>query len=223
MIVLKDLAKSYRRGAEEVHALEGINLTIGAGEFIAVVGPSGSGKTTLLQMLGCLDTPSRGMMLIDGQAVAGMAEAELVRLRRQKIGFVFQQFYLLPGLSVFDNVALPLVFSRRPVEREKIIALIERVGLGGRINHRPNQLSGGEMQRVAVARALVNEPELLLADEPTGNLDTENSEKIFSLLASLHHDGLTVVMVTHNPELAARAQRIIPMRDGRLQNSYDPT
>lgn len=216
MIVLEKLAKSYRRGAEEVHALEGIDLTIGAGEFIAVVGPSGSGKTTLLQMLGCLDTPSHGTMLIDGQAVEGMKEAELVRLRRDKIGFVFQQFYLLPGLSVFDNVALPLLFSRRPPARDKIAALIERVGLSGRINHRPNQLSGGEMQRVAVARALVNGPELLLADEPTGNLDSANSEKIFSLLASLHGEGLTVVMVTHNPELAQRAERIIPLRDGRL-------
>jgi len=144
MIVLEKLAKSYRRGAEEVHALEGIDLTIGAGEFIAVVGPSGSGKTTLLQMLGCLDTPSRGAMRIAGQAVEGMKEAELVRLRRDKIGFVFQQFYLLPGLSVFDNVALPLLFSRRPPDREKIAALIERVGLSGRINHRPNQLSGGD-------------------------------------------------------------------------------
>lgn len=217
MIVLEQLEKIYRRGTEEVHALQGIDLAIDAGEFIAVVGPSGSGKTTLLQMLGCLDTPSRGVMRIDGQAVQGMRESELVRLRREKIGFVFQQFYLIPGLSVLDNVALPLLFSRRPVEREQIVALVERVGLAGRLHHRPNQLSGGEMQRVAIARALVNQPELLLADEPTGNLDTANSEKIFALLASLHGGGLTVVMVTHNRELAQRAERVIPMRDGRIQ------
>ncbi|MFZ5775570.1 MAG: ABC transporter ATP-binding protein [Thermodesulfobacteriota bacterium] len=216
MIVLERVEKIYRRGMEEVHALREVDLVIGSGEFVAVVGPSGSGKTTLMQILGCLDTPTSGIIRIGEQPVQSMRESDLVQLRREKIGFVFQQFYLIPGLSVLDNVTLPLLFSRKEVERDQVVALIERVGLEGRLQHRPNQLSGGEMQRVAIARALVNRPELLLADEPTGNLDSANSEKIFSLLASLHGDGLTVVMVTHNPDLAQRADRVIAMSDGRI-------
>jgi ABC-type lipoprotein export system ATPase subunit len=155
-------------------------------------------------------------MTIDGEAVENFSESALVRLRREKIGFVFQQFHLIPGLTVFDNVALPLLFSRRDRPREKIQALIEMVGLGRRVAHHPNQLSGGEMQRVAIARALANDPEVVFADEPTGNLDSANSEKIFSLLETLHAKGLCIVMVTHNPDLANRAERVIELKDGRI-------
>lgn len=214
MIELNGVEKIYLRGAEKVHALRGINLEISKGEFISVVGPSGSGKTTLLHMLGCLDTPTRGVIKIDNIEVEHMSEPELVKIRRRKIGFVFQQFYLIPGLSVFDNVTLPLLFSRQSRYRDEVLSLLEAVGLKDRISHSPNQLSGGEMQRVAIARALINNPEILLADEPTGNLDSENSEKIFELLKSLHLKGITVVMVTHNPELAQRADRVIALKDG---------
>lgn len=216
MIELKNITKNYTRGAETVHALDGVDLSINGGEFVSIVGPSGSGKTTLLHILGCLDRPTAGTMTIDGKAVEDLPEADLVRIRREKIGFIFQQFHLIPGLSVCDNIALPLHFSRRPRDREKILALIKKVGLSHRANHHPDQLSGGEMQRVAVARAMVNDPEVIFADEPTGNLDTENSEKIYSLLASLNAGGLSIVMVTHNPELASRAHRIVSLRDGRI-------
>lgn len=217
MIELKDITKVYIRGSEEVNALRGINLNIQQGEFISVTGASGSGKTTLLHIIGCLDKPSNGIIKIDGIEVENMPESELVRIRRQKIGFVFQQFYLIPGLNVYENVTLPLLFNRRHKNKNDIASLLELVGLKERIYHNPNQLSGGEMQRVAIARALVNNPEILLADEPTGNLDTENSEKIFDLLKSLHKRGLTVIMITHNPELASRAEKTIKLKDGRLQ------
>ncbi|MDT8440797.1 MAG: ABC transporter ATP-binding protein [Desulfuromonadales bacterium] len=216
MIELKNIVKNYRRGAEDVHALRGVDLKVNAGELLAIVGPSGAGKTTLLHILGCLDQPTGGEVLIDGVNAAGMAEAELVRLRREKIGFVFQQFYLIPGLSVYDNIALPLLFSRKPADRDKILALAEMVGLSHRLDHAPSQLSGGEMQRTAIARGLVNDPEVLLADEPTGNLDSENSEKIYEILRSLSSNGLTVIMITHNAELAARAGRTVQIRDGRI-------
>lgn len=217
MIELKDITKVYIRGSEEVNALRGISLNIQQGEFISVAGPSGSGKTTLLHIIGCLDKPTKGIIKIDGIEVENMSESELVRIRRQKIGFVFQQFYLIPGLNVYENVTLPLLFNRRPKDKDDIVSLLDLVGLKERIHHNPNQLSGGEMQRVAIARALVNNPEILLADEPTGNLDTENSEKIFDLLKSLHKRGLTVIMITHNPELASRAEKSIRLKDGRIQ------
>jgi len=219
MIELKGIEKIYNRGNEEVHALRGIDLGIGRGEFISVVGPSGSGKTTLLHLLGCLDTPTGGTLTIDGIEVVNMRESELVQIRRAKIGFVFQHFYLIPGLSVYENVKLPLLFDRTEKKKDEIVSLIDLVGLKSRLHHTPNQLSGGEMQRVAIARALVNNPEFILADEPTGNLDTENSEKIFGLLQSLNQTGITVVLVTHNSELAARAERIIRLKDGRIQGS----
>ena len=174
----------------------------------------GAGKTTLLHILGCLDQPTRGEVLFDGVNTSNMPESELVQLRREKIGFVFQQFYLIPGLSVFDNIALPLLFSKKQASRSKILALAEMVGLEHRLDHAPAQLSGGEMQRAAIARGLVNDPEILLADEPTGNLDSENSEKIYALLRSLSQNGLATVMITHNTELAARAQRTVQIRDG---------
>lgn len=217
MIIMRNVEKKYRRGAEEVRALRGIDLEIGAGELAAVIGPSGAGKTTLLHLLGCLDLPSAGEITFDGLKVDRMRESELVALRRRKIGFIFQQFYLIPGLSVRDNIALPLLFSKRRAQREKIEELAAKVGLENRLDHVPAQLSGGEMQRTAIARALVNEPEVILADEPTGNLDTANSEKIFDILHRLHKNGLTVIMITHNPELAQRAGRIIQIRDGLIQ------
>jgi len=217
MIELRDIEKVYRRGAEELHALKGVGMEIERGEFISIVGPSGSGKSSLLHILGCLDRPTKGSMKFDTVNVEHMSEAELDEIRRKKTGFVFQQFYLMPGLSVFDNVTLPKVFSKEKIDREKVGALIEMVGLGNRVEHLPNQLSGGEMQRVAIARALVNDPEVVLADEPTGNLDSENSEKIFELLKSLHAKGYTIVMVTHNNYLAQRADRMITIKDGRIQ------
>ena len=214
MIELKQIEKNYRRGAEEVRALRGVDLSIAAGELLAIIGPSGAGKTTLLHILGCLDQPTRGEVLFDGVNTSNMPESELVKLRREKIGFVFQQFYLIPGLSVFDNIALPLLFSKKQASRSKILALAEMVGLEHRLDHAPAQLSGGEMQRAAIARGLVNDPEILLADEPTGNLDSENSDKIYALLRSLSQNGLATVMITHNTELAARAQRTVQIRDG---------
>lgn len=216
MIKLRNVEKSYRRGAEEVRALRGIDLDIAAGEFAAVIGPSGAGKTTLLHILGCLDLPSRGEIHFDGLRVDKMKESELVALRRKKIGFVFQQFYLIPGLSVLDNIALPLLFSKSRMQRSRIESLARMVGLDQRLHHVPAQLSGGEMQRTAIARALVNDPEVILADEPTGNLDSANSEKIFDILHQLQQNGLTVLMITHNPELAGRAGRIIRIRDGAV-------
>jgi ABC-type lipoprotein export system ATPase subunit len=214
MIELRAVEKVYLRGAEELHALKGIDLDIGKGEFLSIVGPSGSGKSSLLHILGCLDRPTKGTMKFDDLNVEHMSETGLDTVRRRKIGFVFQQFYLMPGLSVFDNVALPKIFSKEKIDTEKISSLIETVGLHNRMKHFPNQLSGGEMQRVAIARALANNPEIVLADEPTGNLDTANSEKIFELLRSLHLKGYTIVMVTHNNDLARRADRTILLRDG---------
>jgi len=214
MIQLRRIEKNYRRGAEDVRALRGVDLNIDKEELLAITGPSGAGKTTLLHILGCLDQPSNGEVLIDGVDASRLPEAELVKLRRDKIGFVFQQFYLIPGLSVYDNIALPLLFSKKPASPAKITRLAEMVGLEHRLDHVPSQLSGGEMQRTAIARGLVNEPEILLADEPTGNLDSENSEKIFDILRSLSHNGLTIVMITHNTDLAARANRTVHIKDG---------
>src|SRR5210317_827254 len=216
MIELRRIEKNYRRGAEDVRALRGVDLSVEKEELLAITGPSGAGKTTLLHILGCLDQPTQGEVLIDGINASRLPEAELVKLRRDKIGFVFQQFYLIPGLSVYDNIALPLLFSKKPASPEKITRLAEMVGLEHRLDHIPSQLSGGEMQRTAIARGLVNDPEILLADEPTGNLDSENSEKIFDILRSLKGDGITIAMITHNPDLAARAERIIQIKDGSV-------
>jgi putative ABC transport system ATP-binding protein len=221
MIELRNVEKTYRRGAEDVRALRGVDLDIAAGELIAVIGPSGAGKTTLLHILGCLDLPTSGKMVFDGMQVEKMAESELVLLRRQKIGFIFQQFYLIPGLTVFDNIALPLLFSKSKIARDHIERLADMVGLQSRLQHVPAQLSGGEMQRVAIARALVNNPEVILADEPTGNLDSDNSDRIFGILRTLNDKGLTIVMITHNTELAMRAERIVRIRDGRIMQEAD--
>jgi putative ABC transport system ATP-binding protein len=208
------ISKTFRRGREEVCALSGVNLTIESGEFVSIVGPSGAGKTALMNILGCLDTPSSGTLIIDKIPVTGKGEAELVKIRREHIGFVFQQFFLIPTLTVGENVGLPLLFSGRPYEPETIESLLEKVGLSHRADHLPGQLSGGEMQRVAIARALVNNPRILLADEPTGNLDSVTADGIYRLFEDLHKQDITVIVVTHNRELAQRAGRVITIRDG---------
>ena len=214
-ITAERLTKTYRRGSEEVHALSDVTFNITKGEFAAVVGPSGAGKTTLLQLIGAMDTPTSGKLNIAGHEVAHMSDGELTRLRRVHIGFVFQHFSLLPTLTVAENVALPAVFSRNEV-RSRVEWLLEKVGLTHRKNHRPSELSGGEMQRAAIARALINSPDLLLADEPTGNLDSATSERVIGLLGRLHLEGLTVVVVTHNDLLAGTAERRIHIADGRI-------
>lgn len=218
-IAARDLSKSYRRGSEEVHALRGVTFEIARGEFAAVTGPSGSGKSTLLHLLGALDRPTAGTVTIHGEEIGGKPERQLRGLRGGRIGFVFQQFYLLPGLTVEENVRLPLLFSRGRVASDRVREILESVGLANRGNHLPSQLSGGEMQRVAVGRALVGNPEIILADEPTANLDSENGRAVFELLGGLAARGITVVIVTHNPELAARTRRVIRLSDGRLADS----
>jgi putative ABC transport system ATP-binding protein len=198
-----------------VRALDGVTFAIRRGEFVAVVGPSGAGKTTLLNLIGCMDRPSSGTLRIAGHAVERLSERMLTRFRREQIGFVFQHFGLLPTLTVAENIALPTLFARRRA-RQRVEALIEKVGLTHRRDHRPHELSGGEMQRVAVARALINEPQILLADEPTGNLDSATGATLVALLQQLHAEGLTIVVVTHNATLAAAAERQLELRDGKL-------
>lgn len=219
MIRLEHVQKTYRRGSETIAALSDFNLAIPAGAFIAVVGPSGSGKSTLLNLVGCVDKPSHGTLTIDGTDISTLKETQLAAIRSKKIGFIFQQFFLLPTLTALENVLLPTLFSRngrRRSDEGRASRMLELVGLSGRAKHLPAQLSGGEMQRVAIARALINEPRILLADEPTGNLDTANAESVYQILTTLHAQGLTVVVVTHNLELAARAEQTIQLRDGRI-------
>ena len=218
-IAVRDLSKSYTRGSEEVHALRGVTFAIAAGEFAAVTGPSGSGKSTLLHLVGALDRPTSGSIFVHGVEIGGKPERELRGLRGGRIGFVFQQFYLLPGLTVEENIRLPLLFSRGQVDAGRIREILDSVGLAHRGGHLPSQLSGGEMQRVAVGRALVGDPEIILADEPTANLDSENGLAVFELLRGLAARGITVVIVTHNPELAARTSRVIRLHDGRLADA----
>ncbi|HMA04885.1 MAG TPA: ABC transporter ATP-binding protein [Methanomicrobiales archaeon] len=216
LIEARGLTKVYRRGSEEVHALRGVELNIEEGEYLAIVGPSGSGKTALLNLLGCLDRPSSGSIHLDGTETGRLNEAARARLRREKIGFVFQQFLLIPTLSARENVELPLLFARKKRDREILDGILERVGLTGRGDHLPHQLSGGEMQRVAIGRALVNNPRILLADEPTGNLDSATAARIFGLFDELVAKGLTLVVVTHNRELADQAHRVIRLSDGNI-------
>ena len=215
VIRAEHLRKVYPRGAETVVALNDVTLEIFAGEFVAVVGPSGAGKTTLLQMLGAMDAPTSGRLFLAGAEVTTMSDAERTRLRRDRIGFVFQRFGLLPNLTVAENIALPTLLTRQR-DPARLNRLLEKVGLAHRRNHRPFELSGGEMQRVAIARALVNHPPLLLADEPTGNLDTATSAAILALLRDVQREGHTLVIVTHNESLAAAADRVLTLRDGRL-------
>jgi len=210
------LTKTYRRGREEIHALKEVDFRVEEGEFVSIIGPSGSGKTALLNILGCLDTPTVGRVWLNGIETSNLRERELVRIRRDNIGFVFQQFYLIPTLSARENIELPLLFSRKEEEKGRIEEILEMVGLGDRGDHLPGQLSGGEMQRVAVGRALINDPKIVLADEPTGNLDSATSNRIFDLFRDLNRQGLTLVIVTHNTDLANEAQKMYTLRDGQI-------
>jgi putative ABC transport system ATP-binding protein len=216
IISAKGLTKIYHRGSEEILALKGVSFGINKGEFVAIVGPSGSGKTTLLNIVGCLDVPTEGSFRLNGVDVGGFREKELVKLRRENIGFVFQQFYLLPTLTVRENIELPLLFSKMDGYKNKIDKVIAQVGLKSRADHLPTQLSGGEMQRVAIGRALVNEPKIILADEPTGNLDSATAHKVYELFQVLNSRGLTMIVVTHNMELARLAHRVISLKDGQI-------
>ena len=210
------LTKIYRRGSEEIHALKGVSLTVEQGEFVSIVGPSGSGKTALMNILGCLDAPSGGTLTINGVDVTSLKERGRVTIRRDTIGFVFQQFFLIPTMTAKENLELPLLFSRRRPDPVKTESILELLGLSHRGDHLPHQLSGGEMQRVAIGRALMNDPQIILADEPTGKLDSVTSEKIFDLFHQLSKRNITLIIVTHNAELARRAGRMITIRDGLL-------
>jgi putative ABC transport system ATP-binding protein len=216
VIEAKQLTKTYQRGREEVRALDNVSFEIASGEFIAITGPSGAGKTTLLNLLGCMDTPTSGTLKIAGREVQHFNERERTRLRRKQLGFVFQHFGLIPTLNVAENVALPAMFAGRNASA-RVDDLLKRVGLSHRRTHRPHELSGGEMQRAAIARALVNEPQSILADEPTGNLDSATGESIIALFQQLNRDGMTIVVVTHNPTMAAAAGRRIELVDGKLR------
>ena len=216
MIVTREIAKSYRRGSEIVHALRGVSFEVEAGEFVSLVGPSGSGKTALLTILGCLESPSGGTFSLDGIPMSGLVERERVGMRRNLIGFVFQHFYLIPTLTVRENIELPLMFARKPVDAGKTREVLAMVGLESRGDHLPHQISGGEMQRAAIGRALIHDPRIILADEPTGNLDSENAEKVYHIFRELALQGMTLLVVTHNHELAGRADRIITIKDGLI-------
>jgi putative ABC transport system ATP-binding protein len=217
LIEARGLRRHYHRGSEVVKAIDGVDLDIYAGEMVSILGPSGSGKTTLIQLLSCLDAPSDGTLTVMGKIAGGMTEDELTRLRRGALGFVFQKFYLLPTLTVAENVELPLIFYRRPVKREETMAVLRQVGIEDRAGHMPNELSGGQMQRVAIARALIIRPQILIADEPTGNLDTENGTAIFTLFRDLiRTQGISVLVTTHNLAFGWLADRIITLKDGRI-------
>ncbi len=222
LITVKDLGRKYVIGAETIHALKSVTLNINKGEFVALMGPSGSGKSTLMNLLGCLDTPTKGEYILNGINVSEMSESELATVRNKEIGFVFQTFNLLPRSTAQDNVALPLIYAgvkKRDRDTRSIQAL-ENVGLGNRVHHKPNELSGGQRQRVAVARALINNPSIILADEPTGNLDSKTSEEIMGLIEEIHSKGNTIIIVTHEEDIAQHAHRIVRMRDGLIEEDY---
>jgi putative ABC transport system ATP-binding protein len=218
MISLENISKVYRLGENEFAALSDVDLHIARNEFVALTGASGSGKSTMMNILGCLDTPSAGTYSLDGEAVAGLSEDELARIRNRKIGFIFQNFYLMPRVTALDNVAQPLIYRglAPALRRERAKEALGRVGLADRMHHKPNELSGGQRQRVAIARALVGRPELLLADEPTGNLDSNTAREIMALLIDLHADGLTLIIVTHDPGIASHCHRVVRLHDGRI-------
>jgi putative ABC transport system ATP-binding protein len=216
---LERVSKDYGSGDATVHALVDADLSVTQGDFLAVMGPSGSGKSTLMHILGCLDTPTRGRYLFAGEEVERMAEKQLARIRNRRIGFVFQQFQLLPEMSAWRNVELPLLYRRAPERRELAYRALEAVGLSHRVGHRPNQLSGGQQQRVAMARALVSDPDIILADEPTGNLDSQSSKEVLGLLRDLNEQGRTIILITHDPNVAGIARRYCAMADGRLEET----
>ncbi len=220
VIVTRGIKREYDMGGEIVRALRGVDVAIRRNEYVAIMGPSGSGKSTLMNLIGCLDTPDAGEYWLSGNLVSKMADDELARIRNREIGFVFQTFNLLPRATALHNVELPLVYAGVPAAERKrrAVAALERVQLGDRITHRPNELSGGQRQRVAIARALVNEPAILLADEPTGNLDSTTSEEIMNVFEGLAGSGQTVIMVTHEPDIAAHARRVIVLRDGMIES-----
>src|SRR6185312_9498395 len=219
MIETRDLWKTYVMGSEEIHALRGVNINIDRGEYVAIMGPSGSGKSTLMNLIGCLDTPTRGSYLLNGKQVSKMSDDELARIRNEEIGFVFQTFNLLPRATALHNVELPLVYAgvSGKERQDRANKALEKVELTSRASHRPNELSGGQRQRVAIARALVNNPSILLADEPTGNLDSKTGVEIMAVFKRLHTGGNTIILVTHEPDIAAHAERVISIRDGQVE------
>ncbi len=221
LVHLDGINKIYSDGALRVHALRDANLRVSRGEFVSVMGPSGSGKSTLLHILGCLDHPTEGRYLFDGEDTAGFSDERLALTRNKRIGFVFQSFNLLLRESALENVSLPLMYAGEAAAKARSKAALEQVGLGERMGHRPGQLSGGEQQRVAIARAMVKQPDIILADEPTGNLDTQVGANIMDVFRNLHSDGLTIILITHNPEIGAMAQRQLRLRDGQLSED-DP-
>ncbi len=220
LIKLQDIGKRYVIGSEEIFALRGVDLEIYKGEFVALMGPSGSGKSTLMNILGCLDTPTKGTYILNGTDVSNLNDNELAEIRNKEIGFVFQTFNLLPRSSSLENVALPLVYAgiAKEARTTRAIEVLDSVGLGNRMYHKPNELSGGQRQRVAVARALVNNPAIILADEPTGNLDTKTSIEIMGLIEEIHQKGNTIILVTHEEDIAKHAHRIVRMRDGAIES-----
>lgn len=222
LITIKDIGRKYVIGSETIHALKSVSLSINKGEFVALMGPSGSGKSTLMNILGCLDTPTKGTYILNGIDVSHMSENDLAEVRNSEIGFVFQTFNLLPRNSALENVALPLVYAgiSKNDRLDRAKKTLENVGLGNRVDHRPNELSGGQRQRVAVARALINNPSIILADEPTGNLDTKTSIEIMGLIEDIHDKGNTIILVTHEEDIALHAHRIVRMRDGLIENDY---
>jgi putative ABC transport system ATP-binding protein len=218
LIQIEDLWKTYQMGAEEIHALRGVSFVINKGSYVAIMGPSGSGKSTMMNLIGCLDTPSKGKYLLNTRLVSDMDDDELAHIRNKEIGFVFQTFNLLPRASALHNVELPLIYNGTPSNerKERAIKALQAVELGERIYHRPNELSGGQRQRVAIARALVNDPSLILADEPTGNLDSATSSEIMAIFDVLHKNGNTIILVTHESDIAAHAHRVIRLFDGKI-------